>query len=63
MVMGFNSHSVEIPSHFDEDVSFEGNDMLMNTFYLTLRLLGGAVLAPTLVLLARTPVIQRSGSN
>lgn len=61
--MGFNSHYADIPSHFDEDVSFEGNAMLMNIFYLTLRLLGGAVLAPTLVLLARAPVIQRSGSN
>lgn len=44
--MGFNSHSADIPSHFDEDVSFEGNAMLMNIFLSNLEAIGGCGFSP-----------------
>lgn len=61
--MGSNSHSAEIPSHFDKDFSSEGNAIVDKYFYLSVRILRGMVLAPTLVLLACVPLVQKKASN
>lgn len=57
MVMNFNSHSAEIPSHLMRILALKGMLLLMHTFYLSLRILEGVVLALTLVLLAHVPLI------
>lgn len=63
VVMGFNSHSVKIPSHSNKDFSFEGN-VVVDVYLLSKpKVLRAMVLAPTLLMLVAMPLVQRRASK
>ena len=61
--MGFNSHFEEIPSHSNKDFSFEGNVVVAVYLLFEPEVLRAMVLAPTLLMLAAMPLVQRRTLN